>query len=109
MAEVRDAESALDERKRQMAKAEERLARAEGLLADVRSSLETIHGQKALVDQAVEKAGSLQYLLKQADATIQGLREERKSTAFVKSAVDAARDAEDEDWDDQDEIQAKAA
>jgi DNA repair exonuclease SbcCD ATPase subunit len=109
MAEVREAESSLDERKRQMAKAEERLARAEGLLADVRSSLESIHGQKALVDQAVEKAGSLQYLLKQADAAIHGIREERKSALFVKSAVDAARDVEDEDWEDDDQIEAKAA
>lgn len=109
MSEVREAGDALEERKRQMAKAEERLARAEGLLADVRSSLEAIHGQKALVDQAVEKAGSLQYMLKQADAAISGLREERKSATLVRSAVDAAREAEDDDWDEDDQETRAAA
>lgn len=85
--EVRGTATKLDERKRQLAKAEERLARADGLLVDVRSSLEALQGQKALVDQAVEKAGSLQFLLRQAEAVIDGLREERKTSARVRSAV----------------------
>jgi chromosome segregation ATPase len=95
--EVRDMESAIDERKRQMVKAEERLARAEGLLVDVGSTLEALQGQKAIVDQAVEKAGSLQFLVKQAEASIEGLREERKTTDFVRSAVARARQDNDED------------
>ena len=37
-----------------------------------------LKGQKAIVDQAVEKAGSLHFLLKQAEATMDGLREERE-------------------------------
>jgi len=97
MQEVRDTASALDERKRQMIKAEERLARAEGLLVDVRSGLEALQGQKAIVDQAVEKAGSLQFLLKQAEAAIEGLREERKTTALVRSAVAIAGQEDDVD------------
>ena len=55
--ELRNVSNSIDERKRQMAKAEERLARAEALLLDVRSGLEALQGQKAIVDQAVEKAG----------------------------------------------------
>src|SRR5262249_36835582 len=65
--EVRSTANTLDERERQMSKAEERLARAEGLLADVGSSIEALQGQKAIVDQAIEKAGSLQFLVRQAE------------------------------------------
>ena len=101
---MRDSSGELEERKRQIAKAEGRLARAEGLLVDVRSSLEALQGQKALVDQAVEKAGSLQFLLKQAEATIDGLREERRTSDRVRSAVAVAGS-----HDEEDEVDAEAA
>jgi hypothetical protein len=87
--------SALEERKRDMARAEARLTRAEALLVDVRSSLAVIQGQKVIVDHAVEKAGSLQFLLRQAEATIEGLREERDLTARVRAA--AATPSDDDD------------
>jgi hypothetical protein len=61
----------------------ERRAGAEALLVDVRSGVEALEGQKAIVDQAVEKTSQLRFLLKQADATISGLREERELTARV--------------------------
>jgi DNA repair exonuclease SbcCD ATPase subunit len=96
---VQDTASALDERKRQMGKAEERLARADGLLVDVRSSLEVLQGQKALVDEAVERTGSLQFLLKQAEAMIEGLRGERKLTADVRAAVAIGGQDDDEEGD----------
>ena len=70
----------------------------------MRSSIEALQGQKALVDQAVEKAGSLQFLVKQAEATIDGLREERRTSDRVRSAVAVA--GQD---DDDDEENAKAA
>ncbi len=98
--EVRDTANGLDERKRQMAKAEERLARADALLVDVRASLEALQGEKAIVDQAVEKAGSLQFLLKQAEATIEGLREEREMTARVRAALAVGRQDDDADPDE---------
>jgi hypothetical protein len=63
----------------------------------VRSSLETLQGQKAIVEQAVEKAGSLRFLLKQAEAMIDGLRDERMMTADVRGAVSIVRDDTDED------------
>ena len=69
---------------------------------DVRSSLESLQGQKTIVDQAVEKAGSLRFLLKQAEAMIENLREERAMSADVRGAVS------DLGYDD-DEDQAKAA
>jgi len=64
---------------------------------DVRSSLEALQGQKAIVDQAIEKAGSLRFLLKQAEAMIDGLRDERKMTADVRGAVSIVRDEPDDE------------
>jgi chromosome segregation ATPase len=95
--EIRDLASGLDERKRQTTQAEERLARAEALLIDVRSSLEALQGQKVIVDQAVEKAGALRFLLKQAEAMIDGLREERDMTARVRAAVASVQDEEEDE------------
>ena len=104
--EIHGATDEFDERRRQMGMAEERLARAEGFLADVRSSLEALQGQKAIVEQAVEKAGTLRFLLKQADAMIEGLRDERKMTADVREAIAIVRDDEEAEGDAD---QAKAA
>ena len=57
---------------------------------------EALEEQRALVDQAVEKAGSLQFLLKQAEAAIDGLREERRMGARVRAAVSVAREDDSE-------------
>ena len=65
----------------------ERLARVEGLLADIQTSLEALHAQKALMDQAVEQAGSLEFHTKQAEALIAALRQERDVTDKVRAAV----------------------
>ena len=97
---IRGKTGSLDESKRQMAKAEERRARADALVTDVRSSLAALEGQKAMVDQAIEKAGSLQFLLKQAEATIDSLREERKMDARVRAAVAVVNDEDDEEDED---------
>jgi hypothetical protein len=77
-----------------MAQAEQRLARAEALVIDIRSTLEALQGQKVIVDQAVEKAGSLKFLLKQAEALIETLREEREVTARLRAAVAELREEE---------------
>jgi len=108
--EAREIAGSLDERKRQMVKAEERLARAEGLLADIGSTLEALQKQKSIVDQAVEKSGSLQFLLKQAEAAIDGLRDERKMTGDMHAAVQSIRDESDEEEEeDADERKVKRA
>ena len=104
--EIRDTTSAIDERQRQMTKAEERLARAEALLVHVQSSVEALHGQKVVVDQAVEKAGSLRGLLKQAEAMLEGLKEERELMTRVRAAVAVVRQGDDADGDEE---MAKAA
>jgi chromosome segregation ATPase len=110
---VEQTAESLDERNRQVTRVEERLARAEALHADVRASLEALQGHKALVDQAVEKAGALQFMLKQAEAMIDGLREERSMSVRVRDAVGSERggqDTEDDDaFMDEDDDQALAA
>jgi hypothetical protein len=70
-----------------MAKAEERLSRSEALLVEVQSSLGVLESQKVLVDQAVEKAGSLQSLLRQAEASIGDLREASRTNARSRPSV----------------------
>jgi hypothetical protein len=55
--------------------AEERLARVEALLADMESSVDSLRGQKAFLDQVIEKAGTLEYYAKQAEALVTLLRE----------------------------------
>ena len=97
LAEIKDLAGSLDERERQMGKAEERLARAEGFLGDVRSGLESLQGQKTLVDQAVKKVSALKFLLKQADAMIENLRDERRMTSDVQEAMATDDDAADDE------------
>jgi len=74
--EVTEGAGAIDERRRQVAEAEERLVRAEAVLIDIRQSLDTLHGQRAFLDQVMETAGSLRFQTKQAEALIETLREE---------------------------------
>jgi len=85
--DVRDLKGTMDERKRQLTQAEDRLERADALLIDLRSSLETLQGQKVLVDQAIEKAGSLRFLLKQAETMVEEMREERDMVTRVRAAM----------------------
>jgi chromosome segregation ATPase len=92
---MRDVDETIDDlelRKRQIERAEERLARADALVIDIQSSLETLHGQKAFLDHVIEKAGSLTFQAKQAEALIDTLREERELTNRVRAAVADMRD-----------------
>ena len=44
-------------------------------------------GQKVLVEQAVEKAGSLQSLLRQADAAVEDLREASRTSVRMRGNI----------------------
>ncbi|UCG85760.1 MAG: hypothetical protein JSW71_17850 [Gemmatimonadota bacterium] len=82
----------LEDRQRQIERAEQRLARAEAVTLQVQSTLETLQGQKAMLDHVMDKAGSLTFQLKQAEALIQTIREERDLTNKVRAAVAEVRD-----------------
>jgi chromosome segregation ATPase len=85
-----------ESRKRQLERAEQRLARAEALALGIRSTVESLTAQKAVVDHAMESAGALGFQMKQAEALIASLRRERDLACDLKAAVSALSD-EDED------------
>jgi chromosome segregation ATPase len=84
----------LDVRKRQLEQAEERLAHADVMLVDVRSSLESLLSQKAQIDFVLEKAAALSLQARQAEALIDTLREERRLTDRVHTAISDLRRSE---------------
>ena len=87
MTHVHDAANTLDHRKRQVEQAEERLARAETLLAEIQAGLAQLFGQKALLDQAATQAGSLEFHTKQAEVVIAALKRERETSEKVRNVV----------------------
>ena len=92
-------ESALqdfDARKRQLERAEQRLARAEALAMGIRSTVESLQAQKTIVDHAMESAGALALQMKQAEALIQALRRERQLACDLKAALEGLEVEEDE-------------
>jgi hypothetical protein len=63
------------------------MARLDTLLADVRGTLEGLHGQKVLVDHVVEKSGQLSFQVKEAEALLAALREERDLAARIHEGL----------------------
>ena len=84
--------SSLEDRQRQIERAEQRLARVEAVSLQVQSTLETLQGQKAILDHVMDKTGSLTFQLKQAEALIQTIREERDLTNKIRAAMADVRD-----------------
>jgi chromosome segregation ATPase len=76
-----------ESRKRQLERAEQRLARAEALALGIRATVESLMAQKTVVDHAMESAGALGFQMKQAEALIGALRRERDLACDLKAAV----------------------
>ena len=72
---VRQEAARLDARRRDIAEIDQQIARAEALMIDVGSTITTLHGQKAFLDQVIETAGSLRFQAKQAEALIAAMRD----------------------------------
>ena len=85
------------ERKRQVEELERRLARAEALTTDVRSTMEAIGAQRAIVDQVLERSGTLAFQIKQADAAAEALRAECTLATQIRSAVSELREPRGEE------------
>jgi chromosome segregation ATPase len=83
-------------RQRQLERAEQRLARAEALALGIRSTVESLHAQRTVVDHALESAGALTLQMKQAEAVISTLRRERTLACDLSAAMDAMRAQDDE-------------
>jgi chromosome segregation ATPase len=86
----------IDRRHREIALAEQRIARLDALLVDVRASLEHLQSQKATIDHVLDKATQLTFLAKEAEALITTLREERDLTSRVHEGLKELRDEERE-------------
>ena len=80
-----------DDRKRQVEELERRLVRAEALSGDVRSTIETIAAQRSLVDQVLERSGTLAFQMKQAEALAEALRNECALATQLRTAMGGNR------------------
>jgi len=80
-----------DDRKRQVEELERRLVRAEALAGDVQSTIETITAQRSIVDQVLERSGTLAFQMKQAEALAEALRSECAMATQLRSAIAGAR------------------
>ena len=85
-----------ESRKRQLERAEQRLARAEALALGIRATVETLTAQKTVVDHAMESAGALGFQMKQAEALIGALRRERDLACDLKAAVASLAEEDEE-------------
>jgi DNA repair exonuclease SbcCD ATPase subunit len=81
----------LEWRKGQLDQIEGRLARADALVIDLDSSLETLETQRAVVEQVISQAGALEFQSKQAEALLETLRQERELATRIQSAIWEAR------------------
>ncbi len=79
------------DRKWQVEDIEKRLARADALARDIRSSTEALAAQRAVVDRALEGSAALAVQMKQADAVMDALRQECAAAARLRTAMDDAR------------------
>ncbi|MSR06575.1 MAG: hypothetical protein EXR93_05860 [Gemmatimonadetes bacterium] len=86
-AAVDERAAGIDRRSREIDLAEQRIARLDALLVDVRASLEALQSQKVGVDHVLEKASQLTFVVKEAEALITTLREERDMTSKVHDGL----------------------
>ena len=99
-AQLKSAEDRLqgfEARKRQLERTEQRLARAEALALEVRSTVEALQAQRAVVDHAIERSGLLTFQMKQAEALVETLRRERTLACDVSAAVASVRGEDEEE------------
>ena len=89
--EMSTALATIDARRQQIDDAEGRLARADGLLMDIRAGLETLTSQRAVVDQVIATSGQLAYEAREAERLLAALRQEREITQGVHDALAAMR------------------
>jgi chromosome segregation ATPase len=86
----------IDVRHKQIEKAEVRLGRADALFREIRSSLESLTSQRAVVDQVIATSGKLSFETREAEGLIHALREEREMTQGIHDALKELRE-EDSD------------
>ena len=92
---VQDATASMrtfEDRRRQVEELEQRLARADALSRDVRSTIEMISAQRSVVDLVLERSGTLVVQSKQAEALIEVLRAECAIAGNLKQSIQVLRE-----------------
>jgi hypothetical protein len=89
--EVESRTVSFDERWRQVAKAEERLAYVEAILDELRGAGENLMVNKAEINYMLEKFSALSLQAKQAESLIETLREERRLNERTVGALSEIR------------------
>jgi DNA repair ATPase RecN len=87
-----DSMRTFDERRRQIEELEQRLARADAIARDVRSTIEMISAQRSVVDLVLERSGTLVVQTKQAEALIEVLRAECSIASTLRGSIQGLRD-----------------
>jgi Rad3-related DNA helicase len=85
------------ERKREVERLEQRLARAEAVSRDVRSTVEVISAQRSVIDQVLERSGSLAIQAKQAEGLIDALRAECTLATTLQGTLRANQGMDEEE------------
>jgi hypothetical protein len=85
------------ERKREVERLEQRLARAEALSRDVRSTVEVISAQRSVIDQVLERSGSLAIQAKHAEGLIDALRAECTLATTLQGTIRSHQEAEEDE------------
>jgi len=86
----------IDVRQQQIEQAEVRLGRADALLREIRSSLESMTSQRAVVDRVIATSGRLSVEAREAEGLLEALREERELTQGIHEALKDLRREESE-------------
>jgi len=86
----------IDGRQQQIEQAEVRLERADALLREIRSSLESMTSQRAVVDRVIATSGRLGVEAREAEGLLEALREERELTQGIHDALKDLRREESE-------------
>jgi chromosome segregation ATPase len=87
-----DSMRTFEERRRQIEELEQRLARADAISRDVRSTIEMISAQRSVVDLVLERSGTLVVQSKQAEALIEVLRAECSIASTLKGSIQGLRE-----------------
>ena len=86
----------IDLRHQQIEQAEGRLERADALLREIRTSLESLTSQRAVVDRVIATSGRLSVEAREAEGLLEALREEREMTQGIHDALRELRREESE-------------
>jgi chromosome segregation ATPase len=79
------------ERKKQVERLEQRVARADAIARDVKATVELLSAQRVVLDQVLERSGMLAMQTKQVESLIESLRAECTMATTLERTIKAQR------------------